>query len=132
LGDGTAQRIADSDESPELQCIGECDDVVGGIFEREGLRRSNSLSMTAKVGCDDVESMLEGWERREPVERRRCAKTVQKDDGRGAGETLALANKGRAATGHLDHAPRGKRWRMNLWGGAFDAARVHTETIAPA
>jgi hypothetical protein len=29
-------------------------------------------------------------------------------------------------------APRGKRWCVNLCGGAFDAARVHIETIAPA
>ena len=118
LGDRASQRIADSDESPELQGIGERDDVVGGIFEREGLRPSNSLSMPAKVRCDDVESMLEGRERREPIEGRRCAKTVQKDDGRGTGQTLALVDEGRAATRHLDHPPGGSggleplRWRL--------------------
>jgi hypothetical protein len=110
LRDGTAHRVPHGDESLDTQSVGERDDVVGRVFERERRRGSNSSPMAPMIGRDDVKLVLEHRERREPVEGCSGAEAVQQHQGWRIGRPLALVREGRppARQHNLSHAGQGR------------------------
>ena len=109
LSDRSAHRVADRQKPFDVQRVRECDDVVGGSFERERRVGANAAAVTAMVRRDDSISVFEGRKRGEPIQRRGRAEAMQQHHDVCIGRAPGVAHEHRAAAGQ-GHRPSGRQW----------------------
>lgn len=104
LRDGAAHRITDSDETVDLQKLGQCGDVVGTLLEPKWSAQRQAAAVAAVVRCEHPEVLSECLEGRTPVQSGSGGKAVQEHDDGGARGPGKVEHAESSAVGKIEEA----------------------------